>query len=68
MPARLSADDRENLADARTLLSTAEHNVLAALQPAPLVEPSDALDAAIRMASQALTALERVRGSLRQRA
>ncbi len=56
---RLKADDREDLSDAKLLLSSSEGNVRAALIGEDL---EDALRNAEKAAEQALNAIRRVRG------
>jgi hypothetical protein len=58
MPPRLNASDREDLSDAKLLLSNAEGNLRAALVGDEL---EDALRNAERQAEQALLAVRRVR-------
>ncbi len=56
---RLKADDREDLSDAKLLLSSSQGNVSAALIGQDL---EDALRNAEKAAEQALNAIRRVRG------
>jgi hypothetical protein len=61
-PRRLTQAQREDLMDARTLLTTAIHNIEAAIRDSEL---GDALGSAVAMLDQALTTLKRLEQSRR---
>jgi hypothetical protein len=59
-PRKLSKALLEDLSDARLLLETAAHNVQALIRQQ---ESGDALDAALRMAEQAVSTMRRINNS-----